>query len=52
MCSSDLIVEEEEEIIITAEKKSEEKPKRRKTIFDRIIDKFGNMIEEGERDEN
>ncbi|MBQ5750340.1 MAG: rod shape-determining protein, partial [Bacteroidaceae bacterium] len=46
------IVEEEEEIIITAEKKSDEKPKRRKTIFDRIIDKFGNMIEEGERDEN
>jgi cell division protein FtsA len=44
------IEEEEEEIIITAEKK-EEKPKRR-GIFNRIMDKFGKMIEEGENDEN
>ena len=43
-------IEEEEEIIITAEKK-EDKPKSR-NIFNRIMDKFGKMIEEGENDDN
>ena len=43
--------EEEEIIVITPEKKEEAKPKRR-GLFDRIKDKFGKIIEEGEDDDN
>ena len=43
--------EDEEIIVITPEKKEEAKPKRR-GLFDRIKDKFGKIIEEGEDDDN
>ena len=44
--------EEEEEIVITVDKEpAEEKKPKRKNIFTALFDKFGQMIEEGENDD-
>lgn len=44
--------EEEEEIVITVDKEpTEEKKPKRKNIFTALFDKFGQMIEEGENDD-
>lgn len=48
-----VVEEEEEEIVITVDKESEENKKpKRKSIFTVWFDKFGQMIEEGENDDD
>lgn len=47
----DAAEQDEEEIVVTVEKKDETKKKSRWNIFNTLVDKFGNFIEEGEKDE-